>query len=138
MRVFLAVLLITAFTVSTLGQDAKKILAESVRSTEKIVKGAPFSGDAIVESIQTLTDGNRITRRTVSRLYRDHEGRFRREDMPKQLGVPGAVVEMPESIVITDPVAGIRYWLNPKDQTFRQSPIKEEFDFKLKSEDFWR
>src|SRR5215813_8337627 len=116
MRALLAVLLIAAFITPTFGQDPRRVLAENIRSTDKIVKGAPFSAEAVSESVQTLADGNRITRRTVSRLYRDSEGRFRREDMPSELGIPGAVVEMPQSITITDPVSGVRYTLNPKDQ----------------------
>jgi hypothetical protein len=125
------------------GQDTKKIEAENVRSFNRIVKGAPFSADATSESVQSLTDGNQISRRTVSRLYRDGEGRFRREDMPKQLGVAGAVVEVPESVVITDPVAGLRYTLNLKDQTFREFGFRQPFElkqrnelFKLKTEQF--
>jgi len=90
------------------------------------LKGAPFSAEAISESVQTLADGNRIVRRSAARLYRDSEGRFRREEMPKQLGVGGAVVDIPESISINDPVAGVRYSLNPKNQSYRQSEIKSD------------
>src|SRR5215813_8300419 len=121
MRALLAVLLIAAFITPTFGQDPRRVLAESIRSTDKIVTGAPFSAEAVSESVQTLADGNRITRRTVSHLYRDSQGRFRREDMPSELGVPGVVVEMPQSITITDPVTAIKYSLNPKNQTYRQS-----------------
>ena len=136
MRVPLTVLLLAAFIAPLFGQDAKKITAENVSSFDRIVKGAPFSADAISESVQTLTDGNRITRRTVSHLYRDSEGRFRREDMPKELGVAGSVVDVPASIVISDPVAGLKYTLNVKNQTYRQSNSRRSFDFKLKNEEF--
>src|ERR1051326_3405514 len=33
---------------------------------DKIVKGAPYSADAVTETTQTLTDGNRITRKTTA------------------------------------------------------------------------
>src|SRR5438045_2211919 len=36
----------------------------------KIVKGAPYSAEAVTESIQTLSDGNRITNRNTSSVYR--------------------------------------------------------------------
>ncbi|HEX2639338.1 MAG TPA: hypothetical protein VHL50_02150 [Pyrinomonadaceae bacterium] len=143
MKVSLTVLLIFSILAPAFGQDEKKIAADNVRSFNRVVKGAPFSAEAISESVQTLADGNQISRQTVSHLYRDSEGRFRREDMPKQLGVAGAVVDVPESVVITDPVAGVRFNLNLKNQTFRQFNFREPFElkqrnelFKLKTEQF--
>lgn len=129
MKILLTFLLLVTFITPGSGQDSKKIFAENIRSSEKIIKGAPFSGEAVSESVQILADGNRIVRRSTSRMYRDSEGRFRREDMPKQIGIPGAVVEMPESILILDPVTGNKYVLNSKNKTVRQSPFKHAFDF---------
>ena len=52
----------------------------------KVVKGAPYSADAITETTQTLSDGNRIVRKTTSSLYRDSEGRTRREQSIGAIG----------------------------------------------------
>src|SRR5437016_3507485 len=123
MNSLFGILLLIAFAAVGYCQTTR-ILAENVRNIERIVKAAPFSAEAITESVQMLADGNRITRRSTSRLYRDNEGRFRREDMPKQLGVPGAVIEIPESILILDPVAGYRYQLAPKNNTAQQSSFR--------------
>jgi hypothetical protein len=71
-----------------------------------LVKGAPYSAEAVNETIQTLADGNRIVQRTSSMQYRDIEGRERREET-SAMGV----------IFITDPVAGARYTLHPDSQT---------------------
>ena len=46
----------------------------------KVVKGMPYSAEIATESVQTLGDGNRIVHRSTSRVYRDSEGRVRRED----------------------------------------------------------
>ena len=46
----------------------------------KVIKGAPFSADIVTESIQTLSDGNRIVQRSTTRFYRDSAGRVRREE----------------------------------------------------------
>ena len=46
----------------------------------KVVKGAPYSAEIETESVQTLGDGNRIVHRSTGRVYRDAEGRVRRED----------------------------------------------------------
>src|SRR5690349_13860171 len=37
----------------------------------KVVKGAPYSGEAVTEMVQTLADGNRIVNKTTSKVYRD-------------------------------------------------------------------
>jgi hypothetical protein len=136
-RVMMKTWLVIAMLIFSAAAANAQIAAVSVGkiiSAEKIVKNAPFSADAVSESVQTLADGNRIVRRTTSHLYRDGEGRFRREDMPKQLGLAGTVIDMPESISIIDPVGGFRYTLNPKTNTVRQSSFRSAFDFKLKSE----
>src|SRR5437763_1564230 len=44
---------------------------------DRAVKGAPYSAQAVTETIQTLADGNRIVRKTSSSVYRDSEGRTR-------------------------------------------------------------
>lgn len=77
----------------------------SEMGSSRLVKGAPYSADAVSESTQTLMDGNKITRRSVQRLARDGEGRTRIE----RLRSDGTV----ESVVINDVVAGKRYWLLP-------------------------
>src|SRR5262249_17913108 len=41
----------------------------------KVVKDAPYSADAVTETIQTLGDGNRIVRNSSSKIYRDSAGR---------------------------------------------------------------
>ena len=78
------------------------------------VKGAPYSAEVISETVQTLTDGNRIVHRTTSRVYRDSEGRTRREvDRP-------VVME----ISISDPVAEKSWSLNTENHTARENPAR--------------
>jgi hypothetical protein len=45
----------------------------------EIVKNAPYTAEAITESIQTLPDGNRIVRKSTTLLARDGAGRTRQE-----------------------------------------------------------
>ena len=98
---------------------------EIVVIQEKIVKGVPFSADATSESVQMMFDGNKIVRTVKSGLFRDGEGRFRREEMPKPVGV-GTFVETPKSISIFDPVAGLKFFLNSSSKTVRQEEIKNK------------
>ncbi len=78
----------------------------------KLVKGSPYAADEISETTQTLSDGNRIVRKTTSRVYRDKEGRTRTERSIPQ-GPNTAHHETHASIDIQDSVAGVFYRLEP-------------------------
>jgi hypothetical protein len=67
------------------------------------VVGAPYSGEEVNETSQTLADGTRIHRETKTTVYRDSQGRTRRE--------------APDNITITDPAASVTYFLDPKTMT---------------------
>jgi hypothetical protein len=81
----------------------------------RITTGAPYSAEAVTESLQVLSDGNRIARKTTTRVYRDSEGRTRRE----QLTSTGTV----QSVTISDPVAGSMYVLNPSERTAHRNGV---------------
>ena len=67
------------------------------------VKGAPYSAEQITESTQILSDGTRIHNESAVKIYRDGQGRMRRET--------------PEMITIFDPIAGEGYNLDPVNLT---------------------
>ncbi len=81
----------------------------------KPVASAPYSAESVTESIQALTDGNRITHKTTSQVYRDGQGRTRREE---SLPLPGAAAK--KMIFINDPVAKVSYILDPEKKTARK------------------
>ena len=95
----------------------------------KIVKGAPYSAEAVTETIQTLGDGNRIVNRITSQMYRDSDGRTRREQSFKGLGIFGAGEEPSTTIFINDPVAGVTFSLDTRSHTAVKSL---PFRFELK------
>jgi len=70
------------------------------------VKGAPYAADGVTESTQTLGDGTHINRQETYSIYRDGEGRIRRESG--------------DEVWISDPVASVCYVLNTKLQTARK------------------
>lgn len=87
------------------------------------VKGIPVSAELNVTRDTTLADGNRIHTDTQTMIYRDSEGRVRREvEFALNTPMTGAAKRM--IIIITDPVAGVRYTLNPQDKTARQIPLR--------------
>ena len=88
----------------------------------KVVKGAPFSAIVTSTTTQTLADGNHITRTTQTKIYRDSQGRFRREVTLPAIG-PLAASGQPHSFIhISDPVAGTAYVLEPDQKVARQMP----------------
>jgi hypothetical protein len=89
-----------------------QVLTEKIAGTAvhvsvetKPVIGVPYSAESVRESVQVLADGNRIVRRSVSRVYRDGKGRTRREE----LGPDGQV----SSIAISDPASGTSFMFDP-------------------------
>lgn len=97
----------------------------------KIVKGAPYSAEAVTETIQTLGDGNRIVNRITSQMYRDSEGRTRREQSYKGLGFLGVGEEPSTTIFINDPVAGVTFALDTRTHTAVKSlPFRFELSTK--------
>ncbi len=94
----------------------------------KLVKGAPYSAQAVTEMTQTLGDGNRIVNKSTSAVYRDSEGRTRREHTLRAIGPFASAGEAPLTISISDPVAGINYALDPRTKVaHKMSPMRFEF-----------
>jgi hypothetical protein len=88
----------------------------------KLVKGAPYSAEVITENTQTLGDGNRIVNKSTASIYRDSEGRTRREQSLRAIG-PFANDGAPwQTIHISDPVAAVSYVLDPRAQVARKMP----------------
>jgi hypothetical protein len=83
----------------------------------RLVKNAPFTGDLVTETSQTLSDGNHIRQSTTAHLVRDSDGRTRREQSINGLGALGAAAANTQAVFISDPVAGVSYALNPADHT---------------------
>jgi hypothetical protein len=88
----------------------------SLAVESRVTPGAPYSAEAVTESNQVLADGNRISRKTVSRIYRDGEGRTRREEIDPDTGTV-------KSVVISDPVGHLSYSLDPATRTAFRSQV---------------
>ena len=99
-----------------------QVLMEKTASTAvhvsvetKPVIGAPYSADAVRESVQVLADGNRIVRRSESRVYRDGKGRTRREELR-----PDGQVS---SIAISDPAKGPSFMFDPAENVAHRNRV---------------
>jgi hypothetical protein len=87
----------------------------------KVVKGAPYSGESVTETVQTLADGNRIVNKITTQVYRDSEGRTRREQTLTGFGPLGNGEQPLQTIFINDPVAGVTYTLDSRTHIAHKS-----------------
>ena len=139
MKIAAGILLFVLMGVVANAQDAKpeprvstdlvrsgKVIAEIGANSDKAVKNAPFSAEAISESVQTLADGNRIVRSSTSKLYRNSEGRFRREFTGGTggMGMLGSAYVVGDGVTLLDPVGGFRYSIDPNARIARQTVIR--------------
>ncbi|MBV8856040.1 MAG: hypothetical protein JOZ02_03675 [Acidobacteria bacterium] len=108
-------------------------MATEMSFAGKLVKGAPYSAQAVTESVQSLADGNRIVRKTTAQLYRDTEGRTRREQTVGFFGPFAASGEETQTVFINDPVSGVNYILEPSTKTARKLP-RMEMHWKVESD----
>ena len=85
------------------------------------VQGAPYSATMTTESVQTLSDGTRITLTTTGNVARDSEGRTRQDAPLPNFGNLSAA-DAPHLVFIQDPVAQTNYTLNLTDKTAQKMP----------------
>jgi len=109
------------------GQEARqKVTLEIAARTLEVVKGKPYSADTATETVQTLADGNRIVHRTVSKFYRDSDGRTRREqtfgDVDPEHPSPHEV-----KVFVDDPVSGLAFVLDPASKSADKVHRTREF-----------
>jgi hypothetical protein len=89
-----------------------------------VVTGAPYSAQAVTEHTQTLAGENTIHTTTTANVYRDSQGRTRREQEIGAIG-PWATQGTPRKVIsITDPVSGFIHTLNPDTQEAREMPFR--------------
>jgi hypothetical protein len=109
---------------------------------EKVVTGAPFSAVAVSESTQTLADGNHIARKTQTNLFRDSQGRFRKEVTLPAIGPLATSGQAKSFVFINDPVAGTNFILHADTKTAEQmrrpfggmkGPLKDALKGKMES-----
>jgi hypothetical protein len=99
------------------GQQAQQnVVLQLVAADAQVVKGKPYSANTSTETVQTLPDGNRIAHRTVSRFYRDSEGRTRREQTFGNVN-PDDSSPHEVKVFIEDPAIGTAFVLDPGSKT---------------------
>lgn len=113
------------------GDNTFVFLSTEMSFGGKTVKGAPYSAQAVTESVQALADGNRIVRKNSANVYRDSEGRTRRDQSLGHFGPYASAGDAAQTSFINDPVAGVNYILDPRTKTARKLPA---VDFHFRTE----
>ena len=63
-----------------------KFIAAELRFGDKLVKGQPFSAETVIEDTRRLFDGSTVTKKNSGAIYRDGDGRTRREQPLEMVG----------------------------------------------------
>lgn len=111
----------------------------------KVVTGAPYSAVTIIVTTQTLADGTTINRKIQASVFRDAQGRVRRETTMPAIGPLAANGQPKTFVLIHDPVAGTAFELHPDTKTAVQLParmggkkhadgLQSKFDARLEEE----
>jgi hypothetical protein len=94
-----------------------RFISSEMSFSGKVVKHIPYSAEMVTESKQILSDGTKLTRRTTGMVYRDSEGRTRREQSGTAAGPFATSSDTQHLIFINDPVAGISSTIIPDSDT---------------------
>jgi hypothetical protein len=79
----------------------------------RTIANAPYSGETAIETVQVLGDGNRIVRKSTTRICRDSAGRTRQETV----SADGQTT----MVAINDPATGVSYTFEPGTNTATRS-----------------
>ena len=122
---FLSVLCLVALETAAIflgAQQPPQPASQSIVASSTNVQGirgvnrVPYSADQVTVTTQTLADGTKITQKRFARVYQDSQGR-KRYEFYRSGSESAGQDELPQSINIFDPVAGVSYTLNPRERT---------------------
>lgn len=99
------------------GRGLLRFLGAEPGGPSPVVTGAPYSADAVSDFTQNLADGNKIHQTNTTRIYRDSQGRTRREPGLNALSSAAPGSALPSLAFINDPVAGVAYALDLTNHT---------------------
>jgi hypothetical protein len=94
-----------------------RFISSEMSFSGKVVMHIPYSAETLTENTQTLGNGAKLTRRTSGMVYRDNEGRTRREMSASTAGPFATSGDTQRLIFINDPVAGISSTIIPDSDT---------------------
>jgi hypothetical protein len=121
-------------TISALVGSVPACLSQETLVRLNVVKGAPFSAQAMTQTTQELADGNRIVHNTMATIARDSEGRTRREQGRPETERLAGIPETSAVVFIQDPAAGVVYVLEGNSRSARKIAMPDDKTPRVQSE----
>ena len=103
-----------------------QFVGAELRFGDKLVKGQPFSAETVIEDTRRLFDGSTVTKSRRGAVYRDTDGRTRREQPLEMVGgvvISGSDNKAPMLIFINDFTAKSHIFLDVSARVARRMPI---------------
>jgi hypothetical protein len=115
-----------------LNSPTAQFIAAEMRFGDKLFAGAPFSAEIIIENTRRLFDGSTVTKSSKGSVYRDREGRTRREQPLEAISGFSVVGEdgAPQKLVFINDFPGkTHYFLDLNRRLARRKPLPENRPF---------
>ncbi|MFN0139456.1 MAG: hypothetical protein ACKVQW_05140 [Pyrinomonadaceae bacterium] len=103
-----------------------RFIAAELRFGDKLIAGQPFSADVVIEDTRRLYDGSTVTKQRRGAIYRDGQGRTRREQPLEPVGgfnIVGSDNKPLSLVFINDFVAKTQTFLNLNNKVARTSGL---------------
>ena len=111
-----------------LDSPTAQFIAAEMRFGDKLITGAPFSAKIVIEDTRRLYDGSTATKKTEGAVYRDREGRTRREQPIDNIGGFSVLSEdgSPQKLVFINDFPGkTHYFLDLNRKVARKNPLPD-------------
>jgi hypothetical protein len=95
-----------------------------MRFGDRLVKGQPFSAETVIEDTRRLFDGSTVTTSRRGAIYRDAEGRTRRETPLDRFAAGGEKAVM--LIFVNDFPGRTQFSLDLANKVARKNPIRQD------------
>ena len=115
-----------------LDSPTAQFIAAEMRFGDKWTPNAPFSAEIVVENTRRLFDGSTVTKQTKGVVYRDRQGRTRREQPIDNIGGFSVVGDDGASlklVFINDFPGKTHYFLDLSRKIARKHPLPENRPF---------
>lgn len=111
-----------------LNSPTAQFIAAEMRFGDKLTPNAPFSAEIVIENTRRLFDGSTVTKTSRGAVYRDRQGRTRREQSLEAIGgfsVLGEDGAAQKLVFINDFPGKAHYFLDLNRRVARRRPLPE-------------
>jgi hypothetical protein len=100
--------------------QSRRVTSDGLEFERTLARDVPFSATQIIETTESLADGNTAVKTSTSMIYRDRQGRTRRDSFSGELS-SAAGNASPTMSIINDPILGFSYILDHRASLVRRA-----------------